>query len=183
MFKTQKAQTTIQNLQLEINSIKQEIKEIRTNSQIAHEQFSQELLALKLENNSIKQTPIILEIDDQIQGDDDIEFLTKSNSINLFINLIDRVLFQKWYTEIQIVVNKKYYFTIVALLDSRPDSNCIQEELIPAKYYEKTTEGLSQANGTSLNIEFKLPNAHVCRDGIYIQTTFVLVKNITNKEY
>ena len=127
MFKTQKAQTTIQNLQLEINSIKQEIKEIRIDSQIAHENFSQELLALKLENNSIKQTPIILEIDDKIQGDDDIEFLTKSNSTDLFINLIDRVLFQKWYTEIQIVVNKEYYFTIVVLLDSGADSNCIQE--------------------------------------------------------
>ena len=74
-----------------------------------------------------------------------IEFLTKSNSTNLFINLIDRVLIQKWYTEIQIVVNKEYYFTIVALLDLGADSNCIQEELIPAKYYEKTTEGLSQA--------------------------------------
>ena len=36
MFKTQKAQITIKDLQLEINSIKQEIKEIRTNSQIAH---------------------------------------------------------------------------------------------------------------------------------------------------
>ena len=78
-------------------------------------------------------------------------------------------------------MNKEYYFTIVALLDSGADSNCIQEELIPAKYYEKTTEWLSQASGTSLNIEFRLPNAHVCRDDIYIQTTFVLVKNITNK--
>ncbi len=53
--------------------------------------------------------------------------------------------------------------------------------MIDTKYYEKTTKGLSQASGTSLNIEFRLPNAHVCRNGIYIQTTFVLVKNITNK--
>ena len=116
-----------------------------------------------------------------MQEDDEIEFLPKSNSTDLFINLIDRVLFPKWYTEIQIVINKEYYFTIVALLDSGADSNCIQEELIPAKYYEKTTEGLSQASGTSLNIKSRLPNAHVHRDGIYIQTTFVLVKNITNK--
>ena len=116
-----------------------------------------------------------------MQGDDDIEFLTKSNPTDLFITLMDRVLFQNWYTEIQIVVNKEYYFTIVALLDSGVDSNCIQEELIPAKYYEKTNEGLSQASRTSLNIEFRLPNAHIHRDGIYIQTTFVLVKNITNK--
>ena len=53
--------------------------------------------------------------------------------------------------------------------------------MIDTKYYEKTTKGLSQVSGTSLNIEFRLPNAHVCRDDIYIQTTFVLVKNITNK--
>jgi hypothetical protein len=82
---------------------------------------------------------------------------------------------------VQIVVNKEYYFTIVALLDSGADSNCIQEELIPAKYYEKTTEGLFQASGTSLNIDFGLPNAHIHKDGIFIKTTFVLVKNITNK--
>ena len=37
------------------------------------------------------------------------------------------------------------------------------------------------SSGTSLNIDFGLPNAHVHRDGIFIQTTFVLVKNITNK--
>ena len=78
-------------------------------------------------------------------------------------------------------MNKKYYFIIVALLDSGANSNCIQEKLISAKYYEKTPEGLSQASGTSLNIKFRLPNAHVHMDGIYNQTTFVLVKNITNK--
>jgi hypothetical protein len=71
MFKTQKAQITIQDLQLEINSIKQEIREIRTNSQIAYEQFTQELLALKLENNYIRQTPIIRELEDKLQGDDE----------------------------------------------------------------------------------------------------------------
>jgi hypothetical protein len=157
MFKKQKAQTTIQDLQLEINSIKQEIM---TNSQIAHEQFRQELLALKLENK--KQTPIISEIEeDKLQEDDEIEFLTKSNPTDLFINLIDRVIFQKWYTEVQIIVNKEYYFTIVALLDLGAYSNCIQEELILAKYYERTTKGLSQASETSLSIDFGLQNTHV----------------------
>jgi molybdopterin converting factor small subunit len=89
MFKKQKGQTTIQDLQLEINSIKQEIKEIKTSSRIAHEQFSQEIFALKLENN--KQ--IISEVEDKLQEDDEIEFLPKSNSNDLFINLIDRVIF------------------------------------------------------------------------------------------
>ena len=67
------------------------------------------------------------------------------------------------------------------MLDSGANSNCVQEKLILAKYHEKTTEGLSQASGTNLNIEFRLPNAHVCRDDIFIQTTFVFIKNITNK--
>jgi hypothetical protein len=129
MIKTQMAQTIIQDLQLEIDSIRQEIREIKTESQIAHEQLTQELIALKLENNYIKQTPIILEQEDKLQedGEEIIEFPTKSNSTNLFINLIDRIFFQKWYTEIQIVVNKEYIFSIVALLDSGADSNCIQE--------------------------------------------------------
>jgi hypothetical protein len=93
-----------------------------------------------------------------LQENDDIEYLPKSSSTDLFINLIERVIFQKWYTEVQIVVNKEYYFTIVALLDSGADSNCIQEELIPAKYYERTTEGLSQASGTSLVSFSKSPS-------------------------
>ena len=56
-----------------------------------------------------------------------------------------------------------------------------QLELIPTKYYEKTSEKLSQASGTSLNIEFKLSNVHVCREGVCIKTTFILVKDIISK--
>jgi hypothetical protein len=106
MFKQQKAQITIQDLQLEINSIKQEIREIRTNSQTAHEQFSQDISALKLENNKQIQIPSSSEVEDKLQDNDDIEYLPKSSSTDLFINLIERVIFQKWYTKVQIVVNK-----------------------------------------------------------------------------
>ena len=113
MFKKQKAQITIQDLQLEINSIKQEIREIRTNSQIAHEQFSHEISALKLENNKQVQILSSLEVEDKLQENDDIEYLPKSSSTDLFINLIDRVIFQKWYTKVQIVVNKEYILLLL----------------------------------------------------------------------
>ena len=113
MFKKQKAQITIQDLQLEINSIKQEIREIRTNSQIAHEQFSQEISALKLENNKQIQILCSSEVEDKLQENDDIEYLPKSSSTDLFINLIDRVIFQKWYTKVQIVVNKEYILLLL----------------------------------------------------------------------
>jgi hypothetical protein len=56
--------------------------------------------------------PSSSEVKNKLQENDDIEYLPKSSSTDLFINLIDRVIFQKWYTEVQIVVNKEYYFTI-----------------------------------------------------------------------
>jgi hypothetical protein len=40
---------------------------------------------------------------------------------------------------------------------------------------------LYQASGTRLNIEYKIPNAYICNDGICFKTTFILVKNITSK--
>jgi hypothetical protein len=95
MFIKQKAQITIQDLQLEINSIRQEIQEIWTDSQIVHEQLRQEIFALKLENNSKKQDPIFSEIEDKSQENDEIKFLPKSNFTDLFINLIDKVIFSK----------------------------------------------------------------------------------------
>jgi hypothetical protein len=55
--------------------------------------------------------------------------------------------------------------------------NCIQEGIIPTKYYEK----LHQASGTRLNIEYKIPNAHICNDGICFKTTIILVKDITSR--
>ena len=48
-----------------------------------------------------------------------------------FLSLIDRVIFQKWHTEITLVINKEFSLTEVALIDSGVDMNCIQEGLIP----------------------------------------------------
>ena len=48
-----------------------------------------------------------------------------------FLNIIDRMIFQKWYTEITLVVHKEFWLTVIALVDSGADMNCIQEGLIP----------------------------------------------------
>ena len=42
-----------------------------------------------------------------------------------FLNIIDNVIFQKWYTEITLIVHKEFLLTIVALVDSGVDMNCI----------------------------------------------------------
>ena len=51
-----------------------------------------------------------------------------------FLSLIDRVIFQKWHTEITLVINKEFSLIEIALIDSGVDMNYIQEGLIPLKY-------------------------------------------------
>ena len=46
--------------------------------------------------------------------------------------------------------------TEIALIDSSADMNCIQEGLIPLKYYERSSERLTQI------LNYKLPNDHIC---------------------
>ena len=59
--------------------------------------------------------------------------------------------------------------------------NCIQEGMIPSKYYEKYTEKLFSANGTQMKIQYELNNVHVCHENICFKIPYVLVKNMTDK--
>ena len=71
------------------------------------------------------------------------------------------MIFHKWYTEITLVVHKEFSLTVIALVDSGADINCIQEGLIPSKYYESTTDRLTQANGDRLKISNKLRHTYI----------------------
>ncbi|CAL9021169.1 unnamed protein product [Prunus brigantina] len=96
------------------------------------------------------------------------------------INLIKHVNFIKWYSKVTIFV-KNFEFNTVALFDSRADLSCIQEGLIPTKFYKKSKESLT-ASGKSLQLNYEIPKAHVCQNKICFKTSFVLVKNITDHE-
>ena len=106
------------------------------------------------------------------------DILENDNNKHNFLSLIDRVIFQKWHTEITLVINKEFLLTEVALINL---GNCIQEGLIPSKYYEKSSERLTQANGEKLIINYKIPNVHICNDGICFETIFVLIKDLSTK--
>ena len=69
----------------------------------------------------------------------------------------------KWFTKVKIVVSHDYHFNFIAMIDSDSgvDMNCIQEGLIPSKYFEKSTERLVFTNGTQMKIKYELNNAHV----------------------
>ena len=119
------------------------------------------------------QIPSLYPTDRKYDDDDD-------NRQN-FLSLIDRVIFQKWHTEITLVINKEFSLTEIALIDLGADMNCIQEWLIPLKYYKKSSERLTQANGEKLIINYKIPNVHICNDGICFEIVFVLIKDISSK--
>ena len=115
----QKHESSIQDLQEEINNIKIEISEIKAN---------QEKTNKKLFDMEIVQT---LASQETTQTTD-------------FINHINKVTFQKWFVAITIVINDEYHLHSMALIDTGADQNCIQEGLIPTKYYEKTSERLKE---------------------------------------
>jgi hypothetical protein len=63
-LKKEKRPTTIQDLQLEINNIKQKIKELKLNFNISNEQLVQEIITLKTET---QQANKILQNDSEIK--------------------------------------------------------------------------------------------------------------------
>ena len=100
---------------------------------------------------------------------------------NSQLNLVNKVLPPKWFTKVKIVVSYDYHFTIIVMIDSGVNMNCIQEGLIPSKYFEKSTERLVSANGSQMRIKYELNNAHVCHGNVCFKIPFILVKNMTDK--
>ncbi|KAL5849078.1 hypothetical protein ACOSQ4_007091 [Xanthoceras sorbifolium] len=95
------------------------------------------------------------------------------------VNTIEKVIVQKWYSKVTIVVSKAFIFEGEALIDSGADLNCISEGIIPSQYFSKTTQMLNTANGGRMLIEYKLSRAAVCNDGVCFETPFVLVKGLS----
>ena len=58
--------------------------------------------------------------------------------------------------------------------------NCIKRGIVPTKYCEKSNEGLACANGTPLNISYKLNKGYVKNDGYCFKNTFLIVDNMTS---
>ena len=107
--------------------------------------------------------------------------MVQEESSEKFLETISRINFQKWHSKVRIVISKNFEFEVIALIDSGADLNYIQEGIIPSKYFRKTKERLTSASGGKMQIEFKIPKAHVCQDNTCFKTTFALVKNMTDR--
>ena len=52
---------------------------------------------------------------------------------------------------------------------------------MPTRFYEKTRQTFSGANGKRLTIKYKWSNTHICNQGICIKQTFILVRDLKEK--
>jgi hypothetical protein len=97
-----------------------------------------------------------------------------------YCNLINKINTVRWHTNVKIII-EDHEIEFIVLVDTGADLNCIQEGLIPTKYFEKSTERLNFANGSKMQIKYEINNAHVCKDKVCFKTSFVLVKNLNDK--
>ena len=88
---------------------------------------------------------------------------------------------QTWYTKITLKINPDFQSTFIALINSGADLNCIHERLIPTVYFVKTSQRLLTASNDLLKVQYKIPQGHICKNGICIKTLFLLVKNISHQ--
>ena len=84
---------------------------------------------------------------------------------------------QRWYTKITLKINPDFQSNFIALINSGADLNCIQEGLIHTIYFVKTSQRQSTVSNVPLKVQYKLPQSHICKNGICIKTFFLLVKN------
>ena len=166
---------TIQDLMTEAKIVKQEIKEIKEdNSTDINEQNIAEIINLKEFSNPMTDPPdppTDKEVTDiNVSNKNKIDS-NRQNSLSLIRDI-----------KIILIINKEFSLTEVTLTDSGDDNmNCIQERLIPLKYYEKSSERLVQANGEKLIINYKILNVHICNDGVCFEAVFVLIKDLSSK--
>jgi hypothetical protein len=159
-------------LQLEVNQIKSEI------------------IILKEENQELKQDVNLLKIEHKLKSaasspnDSEAEPEPKLEDTPQLeencLSIINQIYIRKWYSKVKIKI-QDFELSVVVLIDTGADLNCIQEGLVPTKYYSKSKETLCSANGSKMQITFEISKAHVCQDNICFKTSFVLVKNMTDR--
>ena len=81
------------------------------------------------------------------------------------IATIKQIKFKKWHTKITIII-KDFTLTTTTLIDTGANLNCVQEGLIPSRYYNKTKERLCSTNESRMDIRYEISKSHICHNNI-----------------
>ena len=102
-------------------------------------------------DKSLDNPQIDTEQDEHKDGDESSQqaILSEKGIVdNSQLSLVHKLIPPKWFTKVKIVISLDYHFTVIVMIDSGADMNCIQEGLVPSKYSEKSTERLVYAIGS-----------------------------------
>ena len=174
-FTKSKKEVTVNDLQKEIKETKSEVRTLKKELTILRDDHNFLDQRLKhLENTSYQgneeetslQNPSDEEVDETVNPT--IEMVQEESSVKFL-----KTIFQKWHSKVKIVISKDFEFEVIALIDSGADLNCIQEGIIPSKYFKKTKERLTSASGRKcrLNSRFPKPTS--------VKTTHVLKQHLS----
>jgi hypothetical protein len=180
---------SLEDLQLEIKQIKQEIIQLKD----ANKQLENKNLKLENKNTKLEDRVSIIELEkcfkplnnhesssEDEQPESSYRRLNKSDDEIRYCNLLNKISPVRWHTYVKLIIDD-FEIEVIVLVDTGADLNCIQEGLIPTKYFEKSNETLNSANGSKMHIKYEINNAHICKDKVCFNTSFVLVKNMSDK--
>ena len=162
-----KKKVTVNDLQQEIKDTKSEVQSLKESLASLKANHNQRLEHLENtlhqdnEQGTSSQNPSDGETDNPIKD------MVQERK---FLETINRINFQKLHSKVRNVISKDFEFEVIALRDLGADLNCIQEGIIPSKYFKNTRKRLTSASGGRMQIEFKIPNAHVCQDNTCFKT-------------
>ena len=121
---------TVNNLQHEITIVKQEMINLKNEfKNIKNDNYNikQELIMLKFDK-SLDKPQFDNEQDGHKDGDESSQQTLLSDKgivDNSQLSLVNKLLPPKWFTKVKIVVSTYYHFTVIAMIDSSADMNCI----------------------------------------------------------
>ncbi|KAM3375109.1 hypothetical protein P3S68_013823 [Capsicum galapagoense] len=162
--KTPGRDTTFNDLKIEVEQLKKEIISLKQNQMISDHRILK--IEEKIDVSEVSFASKEKEKDFEHSEQSEIDKFSPTEDLkkDYFLGMMQIVTAHKWYINCTILINKEFSITNIAMIDSGADVSCIQEGLIPTRYFEKTTHIIKSASGHALDINYKLPNTHICRD-------------------
>ncbi|KAG5572496.1 hypothetical protein H5410_062262, partial [Solanum commersonii] len=142
--------TSFDDLKGEIEHLKEEIKFLKQN----HIIYDHRLTQIESANSKRKN-----KVDESTAEENTLANTLNINpKQNMFLGMMQIVTSHKWYVKCTILIDNTFSITNIAMIDSGADVSCIQEGLVPIKYFKKTTHMVKSPSSHALDIKYKLSN-------------------------
>ncbi|KAG5579995.1 hypothetical protein H5410_050622 [Solanum commersonii] len=132
--------TSFDDLKGEIEHLKKEIKFLKQNHIICDHLLTQ----IESTNNKGKNKVIESTAEENILANT----LNIDPKQNMFLGMMQIVIALKWYVKCTLLIDNTFSIINIVMIDRGADVSCIQEGLVPAKYFDKITHMFKSVSGT-----------------------------------